>query len=50
MKSAVLLPIVLLASALLSAGGVPAMGEIGKVAGAVLLLGPLAGVVVGFLS
>jgi len=50
LNDAVLLPIVLLASALLSAGGMPAMGEIGKVAGAVLLLGPLAGVVVGFLA
>ncbi|HEV8600172.1 MAG TPA: cation:proton antiporter [Gemmatimonadales bacterium] len=50
LNDALLLPIVLLASALLAAGGMPPLGEIGKVAGAVLLLGPLAGVVVGFLA
>jgi sodium/hydrogen antiporter len=51
LNDAVLLPIVLLASVILSGGGVmPPMGEIAKVAGEVLLLGPLAGVLVGFLA
>ena len=50
LNDAVLLPVVLLASVLLAAGGMPPMGEVAKVAGQVLLLGPLAGVVVGFFA
>jgi NhaP-type Na+/H+ or K+/H+ antiporter len=46
----VLLPIVLVAAVFLAAGGMPPAIEIGRVAGSVFFLGPLAGAVVGFVA
>jgi len=50
LNDVVLLPVVLLATVLLSAGGMPPMGQVTRVAGEVLLLGPLAGMAVGYLA
>ena len=50
LNDVVLLPIVLVAMSFLAASGGPARGEIGRVLGAVFLLGPLAGALVGWLA
>jgi NhaP-type Na+/H+ or K+/H+ antiporter len=48
LNDVVLLPIVLVAMVFMAAGGMPSGGEIGRVAGSVFLLGPLAGVAVAY--
>ena len=50
LNDVVLLPIVLLAMAVLGAGGEPSLGTGGRLALSVLVLGPLAGAVIGYLA